>query len=134
MILRLMLSLVLMLGLAGCATMRKDTAATEDMQIRVSDLERRLQEKDDQIHFLESRLEATRKTETTKMSQSSNVKGTTREIQTALKNSGYYQGTIDGKMGRLTKSAITAFQKENGLKADGVVGQQTWAKLSGYLQ
>ena len=60
------------------------------------------------------------------------LKPTTREIQQALKNAGFYQGTVDGKMGPGTKDAIREFQRVNGLKVDGVVGKQTWAKLSAY--
>ena len=52
------------------------------------------------------------------------------EIQTALKNAGLYTGEIDGKIGPKTKRAIEAFQKENGLKADGKVGSKTWEALS----
>ena len=35
----------------------------------------------------------------------------------------------DGIFGVLTEEAVKAFQKENGLKADGIVGQKTWEKL-----
>ena len=48
-----------------------------------------------------------------------------RQIQTKLKNLGYYKGTIDGIYGNNTKSAVTAFQKSCGLKADGIAGPQT---------
>ena len=54
-------------------------------------------------------------------------------IQRALKNAGYYQGNIDGKIGSGTKDAVKAFQKDNGLEADGVVGRRTWDKLKDYL-
>lgn len=54
-------------------------------------------------------------------------------IQAALKNAGYYQGNIDGKIGTATKEAVKAFQKDNGLEADGVVGRRTWDKLKPYL-
>ena len=50
-------------------------------------------------------------------------------IQKALKNAGYYQGTVDGKIGSATKDAVKAFQRDNGLEADGVVGRRTWDKL-----
>jgi peptidoglycan hydrolase-like protein with peptidoglycan-binding domain len=56
-----------------------------------------------------------------------------KEIQTALKNAGYYTVVIDGKIGPLTKKAIEEFQKANGLKVDGKVGLQTWGVLSKYL-
>ena len=60
------------------------------------------------------------------------TKPTTRDIQQALKNSGFYQGAIDGKMGPLTHDAIKEFQRVHGLKDDGVVGKQTWVKLREY--
>jgi peptidoglycan hydrolase-like protein with peptidoglycan-binding domain len=60
------------------------------------------------------------------------IKPTTREMQQALKNAGFYQGAVDGKRGPLTKEAIREFQRVNGLKVDGVVGKQTWSKLSAY--
>lgn len=55
-------------------------------------------------------------------------------IQKALKGAGYYQGAIDGKIGPETRDAVKAFQKENGLEADGVVGRQTWGKLESFLE
>lgn len=60
------------------------------------------------------------------------AKGSTREIQQALKNAGFYQGAVDGKMGAQTREAIKEFQRVHGLKDDGVAGKQTWAKLSAY--
>ncbi len=60
-------------------------------------------------------------------------KPTPQEIQTALKNAGYYNGNIDGKLGPASKKAIEAFQKANNLNADGKVGPKTWAALSKYL-
>ncbi|MCX5708512.1 MAG: peptidoglycan-binding domain-containing protein [Candidatus Omnitrophica bacterium] len=56
-----------------------------------------------------------------------------KEIQTALKNSGFYVGSIDGKLGPKSESAIEAFQKANGLKVDGKVGPKTWTALSRYF-
>lgn len=50
-------------------------------------------------------------------------------IQQALKNAGYYQGAVDGKVGSKTKQALKSFQRDNGLDADGVCGKQTWARL-----
>lgn len=55
-------------------------------------------------------------------------------IQKALKKAGYYDGKLDGKIGPATRDAIRAFQKDNGLGADGVCGRQTWAKLKVYLE
>ncbi|MDP3804094.1 MAG: peptidoglycan-binding domain-containing protein [Candidatus Omnitrophota bacterium] len=56
-----------------------------------------------------------------------------KDIQLALKNAGFYTGSIDGKIGPKTKSAIVEFQKARGLKADGKVGPKTWAELEKYL-
>jgi peptidoglycan hydrolase-like protein with peptidoglycan-binding domain len=56
-----------------------------------------------------------------------------KDIQAALKNAGYYVGSVDGKLGPKSKKAIEEFQKANGLTADGKVGPKTWAALSKYL-
>ena len=37
--------------------------------------------------------------------------------------------TSDGIFGKNTKAAVIAYQKANGLVADGIVGAKTWAKL-----
>ncbi len=52
-----------------------------------------------------------------------------REVQRRLKNWGYYKGSVDGIFGAGTKSAVIAFQKKNGLTADGVVGKATYKAL-----
>lgn len=48
-----------------------------------------------------------------------------KEVQRKLKNWGYYDGAIDGIYGQLTFNAVKKFQRKNGLKQDGVVGNQT---------
>ena len=68
------------------------------------------------------------------VSHHASKKPATREIQQALKNAGFYQGAVDGKMGPQTKDAVKEFQRVQGLKDDGTVGKQTWAKLSAYLE
>jgi murein L,D-transpeptidase YcbB/YkuD len=60
------------------------------------------------------------------------LKPSTTEIQQALKNAGFYQGAVDGKMGPLTREAVREFQRVHGLTDDGVVGKVTWAKLRAY--
>ncbi len=52
-----------------------------------------------------------------------------RQIQTVLKSKGYYTGNIDGIFGTKTKNAVTAFQKANGLKVDGIAGPETLKAL-----
>ena len=56
-----------------------------------------------------------------------------KDIQKALKNAGFYSGSIDGKLGPKTKKAIEEFQSSKGLKADGKVGPKTWSELKKYL-
>ena len=51
------------------------------------------------------------------------------EIQTKLKNWGYYDGTVDGVFGSGTEKAVKKFQQKNGLTADGKVGPATLAAL-----
>ena len=48
-----------------------------------------------------------------------------KDLQTRLSALGYYNGKIDGEFGPETKEAVTAFQKANGLEADGIVGEET---------
>ena len=50
-------------------------------------------------------------------------------VQTKLRELGYYKGNIDGIYGSGTKSAVTNFQKANGLSADGIAGSKTPAAL-----
>jgi hypothetical protein len=52
-----------------------------------------------------------------------------KQLQQRLKDKGFNPGTLDGVFGLGTKSAVRAFQKVNGLEADGIVGQQTWKAL-----
>ncbi len=56
-----------------------------------------------------------------------------RTVQAALKEAGFYNGAVDGKVGRQTIAAITAFQRSVGIKADGICGRQTWQHLQGYV-
>ena len=52
-----------------------------------------------------------------------------KEAQQLLTNAGYYTGKINGEMDTATVKAVKAYQKANGLEADGKVGPNTWAKL-----
>ena len=54
---------------------------------------------------------------------------TVTEIQTRLKNWGYYSGSVDGVYGSQTEKAVRWFQQKNGLQADGQVGDLTLAAL-----
>ena len=50
-------------------------------------------------------------------------------MQKRLKELGYYKSTADGEFGNVTKSALIAFQKANGLTADGRGTTATLNKL-----
>ena len=48
-----------------------------------------------------------------------------KAVQQKLKELGYYSGSVDGVYGQGRRSAVIAFQKQNGLVADGIVGAKT---------
>ena len=54
-----------------------------------------------------------------------------KKLQEALKNRGYYSGKIDSTFGSGVYAAVKAFQKDNGLKVDGVAGPATQILLYG---
>ncbi len=53
----------------------------------------------------------------------------TKQIQSMLADLGYYDGDINGKYDTATEDAVKAFQEEQGLTADGIVGPETLAAL-----
>jgi hypothetical protein len=53
-----------------------------------------------------------------------------KELQQALSAAGYDPGTADGTFGQRTEAAVIAFQEDNGLAADGVVGPETASALN----
>ena len=54
---------------------------------------------------------------------------TVRQLQLLLSYLGYSPGEIDGVAGEKTKSAVEAFQRAEGLAADGEAGVKTQEKL-----
>lgn len=150
--------------LGGCATTQSSSNVNQ-LQIKVAQLERKLEDKDTEIVTLKKRIgdleddfdamgpysvsepSVTYYSETTpvvrKESKTSvpvtkdneqiiRVSADAATVQRALQKAGYYKGAIDGKVGSGTKAAIVDFQKDKGLKADGLIGQQTWNLLKGY--
>ena len=125
------LVVVFVVSLSGCTTTRKN----KDLEI---------QGLRNQVSALETQVPA--KTEETVSAEQVAVKsseGTVggltkiaddKQIQTALKNAGYYNGTIDGKLGKKTRRAVREFQKANKLSPDGKVGKKTWDVLKVYLE
>ena len=53
-------------------------------------------------------------------------------LQLALQRAGY-DTEINGGFNEELENIVKEFQKDNNLTADGIVGQQTWAKLEPYL-
>lgn len=58
---------------------------------------------------------------------------TVRAAQFLLNGRGCSVGKwgADGEFGPMTHAAVLAFQRRNGLEADGIIGPKTWAKLLG---
>ena len=123
--------------------------------MRVVDLEQKLEEKDAEIVDLKyevkdlaSQIQSTKINEAPASSPALasagsrtgmdegiiKVGASSLDVQTALKNAGFYHGTVDGKIGQQTKKAIQAFQKSKNLTADGVVGKKTWEQLQAFLR
>ncbi|MCA0986850.1 NlpC/P60 family protein [Alkalihalobacillus algicola] len=76
----------------------------------------------------------------TSQSTSSNYSGTVRygdrgqqvsNLQSQLKNKGFYNYSVDGVFGPVTRNAVMDFQSSNGLTVDGIAGPQTFGALSG---
>ena len=47
------------------------------------------------------------------------------KLQERLQALGYYKDAVDGQFGPGTREAVIAFQKKNGLDADGLAGEET---------
>ena len=47
------------------------------------------------------------------------------KLQERLQALGYYMDAVDGQYGPGTRDAVVAFQKKNGLDADGLAGEET---------
>lgn len=146
---------VLALGLTGCATTTKQNhqATITQLQMRVGQLEQEVILKNDEIDGLKydvERLNAKleqKKTAVIAQTTPEALNGVRKiesdgiirisvnpdQVQTALKNAGYYKGAIDNKIGAQTQEAIKKFQKDNGLLADGIIGLKTWAKMAEFL-
>jgi Putative peptidoglycan binding domain len=50
-------------------------------------------------------------------------------VQAALRNQGFYRGTVDGLVGPETRSALATFQRSHGLVATAAIDQPTLAAL-----
>ena len=121
----------LALMLAGCTTCNKKV---DTLETRVTSLENTVgikSEKESTVTTPQETSVASAAAKAEEMTVTDNP--TKKDIQSALKNAGFYTGVVDGKFGLMTKKAIEKFQEANGLKADGKVGPNTWDKLKSYL-
>ena len=135
--------ILLLVSFSGCVTASKSADSSEAreeigaLQTRIEELEKGQDELEKMIVNQISVQEEPVKTgyvveAVAKKEVISNP--TKKDIQIALKNAGYYIGDIDGKVGPKTTKAIMEFQKENGLKVDGIVGSKTWQVLGQYYE
>jgi peptidoglycan hydrolase-like protein with peptidoglycan-binding domain len=53
-------------------------------------------------------------------------------VKSRLYQKKYYTGKLDTKFDLQLHVAVTAFQHDNNLKDDGIVGSMTWFKIFGY--
>jgi len=113
------------LTVAGCATTKSGSASLEN---RVQVLESKVQALEGPVMTSEAPVSFEKES-----SGATAATMTKKQIQQALKNAGYYDGKIDGKVGPKTTVAIKQFQKDLGLKADGIAGKNTKEKLLKYL-
>ena len=144
MVKKLLIVCLITILLSGCATARKKhELEVVSLQERIVYLEDELDNKDklamslqDQIEMMQQELSTVREQQKpeTKESDMSMPKLSTEQIQLALVGAGYYDGPVDNKRGPKTRAAIRAFQKANGLKADGKVGPKTWLVLQQYYK
>jgi murein L,D-transpeptidase YcbB/YkuD len=143
--------------LTGCVT-TQNKSGVDQLQIRVVDLEKKIEERDSEIVDLKYQIKdlssnvqrqpslsvedeaPVHKSSTSSADQGASsdkiikVSASISDVQKALKNAGFYKGSIDGKVGQQTKKAIESFQRQHNLTADGVIGRRTWEELKVYLQ
>ena len=148
------------LAISGCATTSQTVSPVNQLQTQVADLQQRMEQQEKEVVDLkytvkeisgkmdakktvevDSSAEATEPVKTTASSASEAQGGviikatgvSASDLQKALKGANLYEGKIDGKIGRKTRSAVIEFQKQHNLKPDGVVGQKTWAAMKTYI-
>ena len=137
MVLRMLMVIMLVFFVAGCATTGTESARKSGQSSEMAALKVRVEDNERTIESLQAQLDRAGQKEDYAYSDSGKsapeVASTPKRIQKALNNAGYYEGKIDGKIGKMSRKAIKEFQADKGLKADGVVGSKTWAKLGTYL-
>lgn len=116
--------------LAGCVTTKSGSSASLESRVQALESKVGMLETDTSSSGSASILSGSEMTEKGVSADTM----TKKQIQKALKNAGYYDGVIDGKIGPKTRAAIMEFQNNMELKADGIAGRNTKEKLLKYLQ
>jgi hypothetical protein len=107
---------------------RSNFEETQSMKNEIAVLKSEIRSKDQEIYNLRDALNE-RSFQRKRVAPEVKSRPSSRQIQIALKNAGYYKGAIDGKLGKRSRKAIRQFQRDNHLKVDGKVGKRTWAAL-----
>ena len=158
MVFRILFGMMFLATITGCATMGGKNQQ-EQLQMRVTDIEKKLEEKDSEVVDLQYQVKDLSSKVNSKDSSDSSVSqqvedavsssksssknssddmirvnASVGDVQRALKSAGSYTGKVDGKAGAGTKAAIMDFQQQHNLTADGILGKRTWKLLKSYLK
>ena len=136
--------LACLIFLSGCVSVvkKQNDLEVQGLKNQVAALHQQIQYKDEELNSLKASSNAGNAGESLNFAGTSEKRvireaksrPNARQIQLCLKNAGYDPGVVDGKIGRQTRAAIRAFQKDNNLKVDGKVGKKTWKLLSKHLE
>ena len=131
----------LLIAATGCVSKQQHQREVGNLKGQVSQMDAALQAQEEKNRALQTELEGLRGRKGGGAGEfagglyrtPSGFELPAADIQKALKGAGYYSGSVDGKVGPDSREAIRNFQRDNGLKPDGVCGRQTWAKLTTHL-
>ena len=146
---RLLSGVILGVFFAGCAS-TQPTMSVNHLEVKVARIEQKTDEQNQEINSLRNEIEdlsselaSIKRQQTTptpikKPAKKEDdriirVSVSPQKVQSALKSAGYYNGNIDGKIGKNTQKAIKSFQEDHDLETDGIVGQKTWLEMKKYL-
>ncbi len=127
----LILILLSVFVLPGCSSYK-----TQRMQEEIDSLSTRVDSLEKRQEYPETKVEVQEVSYRQEDTISINEKiaaMSSRDIQSALREAGYYDGAIDGKLGPKSREAIREFQTDKGLKVDGVAGTNTKKALLQYF-
>ena len=116
-------------------------ARINSMEQRQTALEGQTRGSDEAVGYLKGKVDSRNPSTVIINGESSGKEGiahsgkvsTHKDVQRALKNAGFYNGPVDGKIGKSTIRAIKEFQKTNNLKVTGTPGTTTKKLLQQYL-